>query len=211
MRHGNLDVHLHGVGGRTVPQVYHLDLQLVERISPDVILLQLGGNDINDTTSATDVLVQLEQLITVLREKRPDSTIIVASIICRRRPRGLSSRSYDRKKKRVNKFLLKEFGLSSRGRKSFSLPTNSLGRNTLTGMEFTSMMMETGVSITAFLQPFGWSCDAQLAPSCSDWYRQVSCQLTFAVDPTIHSKRPFSRPPNDQKRCLYYNADTCHM
>lgn len=57
MRHGNLDVHLHGVGGRTVPQVYHLDLQLVERISPDVILLQLGGNDINDTTSATDVLV----------------------------------------------------------------------------------------------------------------------------------------------------------
>lgn len=119
MRHGNLDVHLHGVGGRTVPQVYHLDMQLVERISPDVILLQLGGNDINDTTSATDVLVKLKRLITVLREKHPDSTIIVASIFCRRRPRGLSSRSYDRKKKRVNKFLLKEFGGFEQGKKVF--------------------------------------------------------------------------------------------
>lgn len=119
MRHGNLDVHLHGVEGRTVPRVYHLDMQLVERISPDVILLQLGGNDINDTTSASDVLVKLKRLISVLGEKHPDSITIVASIFCRRRHRGLSSRSYGRKKKRVNKFLLKEFGAFEQGKKVF--------------------------------------------------------------------------------------------
>ncbi|XP_078315393.1 uncharacterized protein LOC144619896 [Crassostrea virginica] len=119
MPRDNLELHLHGVGGRTVPQVFHLDLLMVERINPDVILLQLGGNDISDSTSASDVLVKLERLITVLREKHPISTIIVASIFCRRLPRGISERSYDRKKKRVNKFLLKKFGASEQGKKVF--------------------------------------------------------------------------------------------
>lgn len=79
-------------------KVYHLDM--VERINPDVIVLQLGGGgDVNDTTCATDVLMKLKRLITVLMEKHPDSTIIVASIFCRtiivasifgqRRPRDL--------------------------------------------------------------------------------------------------------------------------
>ena len=43
MSRGSLDVHLHGVGGRTVRQMYNLDLKRVDRIHPDVILLQLGG------------------------------------------------------------------------------------------------------------------------------------------------------------------------
>lgn len=94
-------------------------LDMVERISPGVILLQRSGNGMNDTTSDIDVLLKLKRLITVLREKHPDSIIIVASIFCRRRPRGLSSRSYDRKKKRVNKFLLKEFGAFEQGKKVF--------------------------------------------------------------------------------------------
>ena len=79
--HGSLDVHLHGVGRRTVRQVYDLDLKRVERIHPDVILLQLGGNDISSCTSASDVLVILKRIIKVLRQKCRDSTIIVASII----------------------------------------------------------------------------------------------------------------------------------
>ncbi|XP_078325900.1 uncharacterized protein LOC144622829 [Crassostrea virginica] len=110
MSRGSLDAHIHTVGGRTVRQVYDLDLKRVERIHPDVILLQRGGNDISSCTFASDVLVRLKRLITVLRPKCRDSTIIVASIFCRRRPRGLSSRSYDHKKKRVNKFLLRKFG-----------------------------------------------------------------------------------------------------
>uniref|UniRef100_K1PNB4 Uncharacterized protein n=1 Tax=Magallana gigas TaxID=29159 RepID=K1PNB4_MAGGI len=59
-------------------------MQLVERISPDVILLQ-PGDDINDTSCATDVLLKLKRLITVLRKKQPDSTMIVASIFFQRR------------------------------------------------------------------------------------------------------------------------------
>ena len=126
MSRGSLDVHLHGVGGRTMRQVYDLDLKRVERIHPDVILLQLGGSDISycSCTSASDVLVRLKRLITVLRQKCRDSTIIVASIIYRRRPSGLSSRSYDRKKKRVIKFLLRKFGAFEQGKKLSSSPTD---------------------------------------------------------------------------------------
>ena len=127
MSRGSLDVHLHGVGGRTVRQMYDLDLKRVDRIHPDVILLQLGGGgggDISSCTSASDVLVRLKRLITVLRQKCRDSTIIVASIFCRRRPRGLSSRSYDRKKKRVIKFLLRKFGAFEQGKKLSSSPTD---------------------------------------------------------------------------------------
>uniref|UniRef100_A0A8W8P554 Uncharacterized protein n=1 Tax=Magallana gigas TaxID=29159 RepID=A0A8W8P554_MAGGI len=84
-RHGNLDVHLHGVGGRTVPQVYHLDMQLG---------------------------------------------------------------------KKVFFFSHKFFKEKHFDRDGVHL--NDDGNS---------------VSITAFFQPFGWSCDAQLPPSCSDWYR----------------------------------------
>jgi lysophospholipase L1-like esterase len=112
-------VHLHGVGGRTIPQVFHRDLEVVKRLRPCVIFLQLGGNDINDRSSAADVFVKLKRLVTVLRREMPSSTIIVGSIFRRKRPRGLSAGSYDRKRKQVNKYLFKEFGAFKRGKKVF--------------------------------------------------------------------------------------------
>ena len=158
MSRGSLDVHLQGVGGRTVRQLYDLDMKRVERIHPDVILLQLGGNDISSCTSASDFLVRLEQLITVLRQKCPDSTIIVASIFCRRRPRGLSSRSYDRKKKRVNKFLLRKFGAFEQGKKVFFFSHRFFKEKYFHRDGFTSIILETGVSFIAFCQLSGWPC-----------------------------------------------------
>ena len=75
------DVYLHGVGGRTVPQVFDRDMEVVRNLRACVIFLQLGRNDINDRSSASDVFVKLKRLVTVLREEIPGSTIIVGCLM----------------------------------------------------------------------------------------------------------------------------------
>lgn len=82
MPRDKLELYLHGVGGRTASQVYHMyhmDLLMVEGINPDVILLQRGGGgwSISDLTSASEVFVKVERLVT--RRKTPESNIHVAS------------------------------------------------------------------------------------------------------------------------------------
>ena len=45
---GTATVHLHGVGGRTVAKLRSFDLHVVEQIAPDVVLLEIGTNDLVD-------------------------------------------------------------------------------------------------------------------------------------------------------------------
>ena len=116
------DVHLYGVGGRTIAKTYYNDLKVVRRKRPDVVFLQVGGNDILKESSPTLILVRMKRLVSVLLEKYHVSTVIVGSVCCRRKPWGLSRRAYDRKKQKINKFLSKEFGTSKRGKKSFFFP-----------------------------------------------------------------------------------------
>lgn len=57
------NVCLHGVGGRTVPKLWKHDLSVVERISPDIIILEIGTNDLSDeepllVASSVEVLVR---------------------------------------------------------------------------------------------------------------------------------------------------------
>ena len=42
------EVHLHGVVGRTIEKTLHLDMDVVDRLRPDAVFLQVGGNDITD-------------------------------------------------------------------------------------------------------------------------------------------------------------------
>ena len=114
---------------------------MVRRKRPDVVFLQVGGNDILKESSPALILVRMKRLVSVLLEKYHVSTVIVGSVFCRRKPRGLSRRAYDRKKQKINKFLSKEFGTSK--------------RNTSTETEFTSTKMETGASIIALKKLFG--------------------------------------------------------
>ena len=132
------DVHLYGVRGRTIAKTYYNDLKVVRRKCPDVVFLQVGGNDILKDSPPTLILVRMKRLVSVLLEKYHVSTVIVGSVFCRRKPCGLSRRAYDRKKQKINKFLSKEFG-----------------RNTSTETEFTSTKMETGASIIALANLFG--------------------------------------------------------
>ena len=116
------DVHLYGVGGRTIAKTYYNDLKVVRRKRPDVVFLQVGSNDILKESSPTIILARMKRLVSVLLEKYHVSTVIVGSVVCRRKSRGLSRRAYDRKKQKINKFLSKEFGTSKRGKKSFFFP-----------------------------------------------------------------------------------------
>ena len=39
----------HGVGGRTVSKTLHLDLNVIESFQPEIIIMQLGSNDLTDS------------------------------------------------------------------------------------------------------------------------------------------------------------------
>ena len=38
-------IRFHGVGGRTIAKVWKFDLGIIRRLSPDIIVLELGSND----------------------------------------------------------------------------------------------------------------------------------------------------------------------
>ena len=41
------DIFMHGIGGRTVDQLHQIDLQVVVEISPDVVIIEIGTNDLS--------------------------------------------------------------------------------------------------------------------------------------------------------------------
>ena len=40
-------VNYHGVGGRTVDKLSKFDLSVVERLKPEIVILELGSNDLS--------------------------------------------------------------------------------------------------------------------------------------------------------------------
>lgn len=45
--HGSAVVHLFGIGGRTVPKLREYDLHALERFLPQIVLLEIGTNDLS--------------------------------------------------------------------------------------------------------------------------------------------------------------------
>ena len=63
---GTAIVRMHGVGGRTVQKVIAFDLRVLRDFSPDVVLLELGTNDL--ASGAPEVVgSQIEELIQLLK------------------------------------------------------------------------------------------------------------------------------------------------
>ena len=48
-----VNVRLFGTGGRTVAKINHFDLKTVARFSPDVVILEVGTNDLSDKPPET--------------------------------------------------------------------------------------------------------------------------------------------------------------
>ena len=46
---GTADIHLYGVGGRTVPKLRKFDLEVVSKISPSIVILEIRKKDLANT------------------------------------------------------------------------------------------------------------------------------------------------------------------
>ena len=82
---GTVSVHLHGVGGRTVAKLRSFDLHVVEQIAPDVFILEIGTNDLVDTSPEV-VGSEIESLVCLLVEFYKVRVVCVCHVI----PRGYS-------------------------------------------------------------------------------------------------------------------------
>ena len=61
-------VHIHGVGGRTVPKLWKHDLSYVSRINPDIVILEIGTNDLS-VEDPNVVATSIEVLVRYLHDR----------------------------------------------------------------------------------------------------------------------------------------------
>lgn len=77
----HLVVRMKGVGGRTILKVRQHDLPTVHRFQPDILILELGTNDLMLTNRPEVIGSQLEELISELRIKFSVHVIGVCKVI----------------------------------------------------------------------------------------------------------------------------------
>ena len=82
---GTVSVHLHSVGGRTVAKLRSFDLRVVQQIAPDILILEIGTNDLVDTSPEV-VGSEIESLVCLLLEYYKVRVVCVCHVI----PRGHS-------------------------------------------------------------------------------------------------------------------------
>ena len=75
-------ISFHGVGGRTIAKVRKFDLSIICCLSPDIIVLELGSNDLTKLPVQT-VGSELETLVRILHDEFHVKTIAVCQVIRR--------------------------------------------------------------------------------------------------------------------------------
>ena len=83
--HGTASVHFHSVGGRTVQTLEENDLHVVRVLAPDIVILEIGTNDLSHALPHT-VGSQTEEFVRLLRRDYSVRVIGVCGVI----PRGIS-------------------------------------------------------------------------------------------------------------------------
>ena len=64
---GDLSIKWHGIGGRTISKVIRHDLGIVEKFAPEIVVIQLGTNDLS-SLSAVETGSALEDLSRLLHD-----------------------------------------------------------------------------------------------------------------------------------------------
>ena len=83
---GDLCIKWHGIGGRTIAKVLQYHLKIVQSFAPDIVVLQLGTNDLQ-TISAIETGSALEDLTRLLYESYGVWLVCVCqTIFCRDAP-----------------------------------------------------------------------------------------------------------------------------
>lgn len=96
-----------GVGGRTVPLLKRLDLHIISKFKPHLLLLEIGSNDLCHSHIKPDALADdIFRLVTLLHFKYHVPFIIVNQVLYRRRfPPHL--RSYNSRVRCLNRALFR--------------------------------------------------------------------------------------------------------
>ena len=84
--HGTASVCLHGIGGRTVHSLRAYDLHVVRDLAPDVIILEIGTNDLSHAPPEV-VGSAIEDLVSLLLNEYSVRVMGVCHVI----PRGIAS------------------------------------------------------------------------------------------------------------------------
>jgi len=90
---GTATVHLFGVGGRTIEKLHRYDLHVVTHLAPDVVILEVGTNDLSNVRpevvgSSIEEVVgsSIEELVGSLL----DNFLVTMVGVCHVIPRGIS-------------------------------------------------------------------------------------------------------------------------
>ena len=78
-------ISFYGVGGRTISKVRKFDLSIIRRVSPDIIVLELGSNYLTKLSAQT-VGSELETLVRYLHDECHVKSIAVCQVIRRHSP-----------------------------------------------------------------------------------------------------------------------------
>ena len=79
---GDLSIKWHGIGGRTISKVIRHDLGIVEKFAPEIVVIQLGTNDLS-SVSAVETGSALEDLSHLLHESYGVQRVCVCQTIFR--------------------------------------------------------------------------------------------------------------------------------
>lgn len=98
-------VQFHGIGGRTVTKLRQFDLSAVAEFNPNVLILEIGSNDLcNAKASVADLAVDIFQLIQLLHFRFSVEHVIVSQILHRSHPPRLFP-SYNARVCKLNRSL----------------------------------------------------------------------------------------------------------
>ena len=86
---GMADIYFHGVGGRTIAKFRKFDFNVVRQLVPDVIILELGSNDLVELSPQTAVGSELESLVRELHEIDSVQFVVVGQVLRRHTPNSV--------------------------------------------------------------------------------------------------------------------------
>lgn len=119
----DVDLHIHGRGGRTVPQVTRHDLHIVETVRPSIIILELGTNDLSNS-SPERVAHHIRCLVATLLRKPSVKLVLINQVIHRRQ-----QMNFNNKVDRLNSLLQRELPDNYRRHKGMWSDDNHLHRD----------------------------------------------------------------------------------
>ncbi|OWF36107.1 hypothetical protein KP79_PYT08467 [Mizuhopecten yessoensis] len=92
------NLHVFGVGGRRIRCTLTKDTDIIRRLTPDIVFLQVGSND---TKSVAEELSDFATYIRMLGVQH----VIVGSLFPRPRPRQMTQGEYHKKRRKINHIL----------------------------------------------------------------------------------------------------------